>query len=89
MIKKITISNVASYGSEPVVIDGLKKVNYFFGVNGSGKTTISRLIDKDKKNIEWDENPLECFVYNSDFVESNYSGDFKGIFTLGKEKGVA
>lgn len=85
MIKKITISNVASYGSEPVVIDGLKKVNYFFGVNGSGKTTISRLIDKDKKNIEWDENPLECFVYNSDFVESNYSGDFKGIFTLGKE----
>lgn len=85
MIKKITISNVASYGSEPVVIDGLEKVNYFFGVNGSGKTTISRLINKNNKSMEWDENPLECFVYNSDFVESNYSGDFKGIFTLGKE----
>lgn len=49
MIKKITISNEASYGKEPVVISDLKEINYFFGANASGKTTISRVIEK--KNL--------------------------------------
>lgn len=49
MIKKITISNEASYGKEPVVISDLKEINYFFGANASGKTTISRVLEK--KNL--------------------------------------
>lgn len=87
MIKKITISNEASYGKEPVVISDLKEINYFFGANASGKTTISRVIEKKKSNIEWSNTPLECFVYNSDFVEKNFSENnvIKGIFTLGQD----
>ena len=87
MIKKITISNEASYGKEPVVISDLKEINYFFGANASGKTTISRVLEKKKSNIEWSNTPLECFVYNSDFVEKNFSENnvIKGIFTLGQD----
>jgi wobble nucleotide-excising tRNase len=44
MIKKITIRDVASYDSEGVVFDGLQKVNFIYGGNGTGKTTISRFL---------------------------------------------
>ena len=63
------------------------------GVNGSGKTTISRIIREESKfptsNIKWKDNTrLETLVYNSDFVEENFqpSQEIKGIFTLGKEE---
>jgi len=43
MINKIIINNLASYKNN-VEIDKLEKINFFFGNNGSGKTTISRVI---------------------------------------------
>lgn len=44
MIKKITISDVASYDKEGVVLDNLQRVNFIYGGNGTGKTTISRFL---------------------------------------------
>lgn len=42
MITKIKLNQVATY-KNPVEINDLKKVNFFFGNNGSGKSTIARL----------------------------------------------
>jgi len=44
MIETIRLSGVATYAPEAQSLHGLKKVNYFYGANGSGKTTVSRLI---------------------------------------------
>ena len=44
MIKKITIRDVASYDSEGVIFDDLQRVNIIYGGNGTGKTTISRVL---------------------------------------------
>jgi DNA repair exonuclease SbcCD ATPase subunit len=44
MIESISISNVATYASTPEQLDGLSQFNFLFGSNGTGKTTISRLI---------------------------------------------
>jgi ABC-type uncharacterized transport system ATPase subunit len=46
MIESLHIAKAATYGltSQPMV--GLAKLNFFFGMNGAGKTTISRLIEK-------------------------------------------
>jgi len=98
MIEKIYVKNVASYDEQGAVIDQLKKVNFFFGANGSGKTTISRVIEHDGDEtypdccINWaQEKKLERLVYNQDFVKENFRPheDLKGIFTLGKaEAGV-
>ena len=89
MIEKIEIKNTATYINE--VLDNLSKVNFVYGNNGSGKTTISRIIREESKfptsNIKWKDNTrLETLVYNSDFVEDNFqpSQEIKGIFTLGK-----
>ena len=92
MIKKIRICSVATYGEFPVELDNLKEINFIYGANGTGKTTIARVIsDCDSYPdcaLSYQGDPdLEHFVYNRDFVERNFgqSDDIKGIFTLGEQ----
>ena len=90
MINSISVTDIASFGSSPQRMDDLGKVNYIFGSNGSGKTTISRLIAAPDSypmcQISWAHaTKLATFVYNKDFVDDNFKEEtIKGIFTLGK-----
>lgn len=92
MIELITLSDIATYSpSSPQTIQNLKAVNYFYGANGAGKTTISRLINNPaistSSKIVWAKgNQISAMVYNNDFISSNftYSKQFKGVFTLGE-----
>ena len=92
MIESIELTGVATYGSMPTVLDGLLTVNYFYGANASGKTTISRVIaaagEFPSCRVNWNgRTPLECLVYNRDFVEKHFraSDELPGIFTLGEK----
>lgn len=92
MINSITISQVASYGSNVSELNELSKFNYIYGANGSGKTTISRIIRDQSAysncQLAWSRTPpLETLVYNQDFVEKNFnqSSNLKGVFTLGED----
>lgn len=91
MIKSITIKDVATFPSDGVKIDGLQKINFIYGGNGTGKTTLSGFL-KDPSlpkyaqcSIEWeDDDRPELLVYNRQFKEENFScSDIKGVFTLG------
>lgn len=42
MIKKIALQNIATYHNHVEICP--KKINFIYGNNGSGKTTISNLI---------------------------------------------
>lgn len=91
MIEKIEIKNTATYIDE--TLDNLSKVNFIYGNNGSGKTTISRIINDatafPKCRIQWKANrAIDTVVYNTDFVNDNFeqAEEIKGIFTLGKEE---
>lgn len=90
MISKIIINEVASYTGNPVEIIP-DKINIIYGANGSGKTTISNIIEEIPTGgpcaIEWEQNrPLSTYVYNSHFKERNFgeSQKLKGVFTLGQ-----
>jgi wobble nucleotide-excising tRNase len=92
MIESIQIQNEASYGSPCETLSGLLKFNFIYGSNGSGKTTISRIIADESIfsdcRLVWRGGiSLECLVYNRDFVEKNFnpSSKLKGIFTLGEK----
>lgn len=95
MIDSIQITSVATFGT-PAVLDRLSTFNYFYGANGSGKTTISRVIADAAQfktcNIFWKARlPLEPLVYNRDFVDKHFraSEELPGIFTLGEENASA
>lgn len=92
MIKSVEIKNVATFDNEGVQLDDLKKVNFIYGANGSGKTTISNFIhdNSDTKfsncSLVWQNGlPLKTLVYNKDFRERNFGkGKLNGVFTLGE-----
>lgn len=92
MIKSITLKKVATFDVSGIQIKDLKKINFIYGANGSGKTTISKLIDKQTDSIfancslVWENGlPIKALVYNKDFREKNFGkGSIDGVFTLGQ-----
>ncbi|WP_038900467.1 AAA family ATPase [Dickeya dadantii] len=89
MITSINIQNIATY-TRPSILNDLRKINFIFGSNGTGKTTISRVIEQATGHehcfCQWTGGtPLEVMVYNKDFVDRNFNQEntIKGIFTLG------
>lgn len=88
MLEEILIAEAATYPPEGQRLTGLKSLNFIFGANGSGKTTISRVIAAPsaypKSSVTWKNGrSLDCLVYNRDFTEENFKSELPGIFTLG------
>ncbi|SDQ08551.1 AAA domain-containing protein [Chryseobacterium soldanellicola] len=95
MITRIKLNQVASY-KNPVEINDLKKVNFFFGNNGSGKSTIARLFYNLSQNevvsspfnncsIDgFNRSEEEIIVFDSDFVQNSFyiKTELSGIFSL-------
>ena len=93
MIERVVIKDVATFDHSEHVMENVGKLNFIFGSNGSGKTTISRVLKAPEKytscSLSWEGNmPIERRVYNSDFIEANFVPEMglPGIFTLGEEE---
>ena len=93
MIESITIASIATYASTPETLTGLSQLNYLFGSNGTGKTTVSRVIADESSfptcSVTWKGGTkLEPMVYNHDFVDRNFHqpAELKGVFTLGERQ---
>ncbi|MEJ6981996.1 AAA family ATPase [Pedobacter sp. P351] len=92
MINSIKIKNIASFCETGVSIDNLKKINFIYGANGCGKTTVSNFLFETahpfyfKSYISWkNELQIDSLVYNKRFREENFGkGEISGVFTLGK-----
>ncbi|WKK60357.1 AAA family ATPase [Sphingobacterium sp. BN32] len=91
MITKIILNKVASYKNQTALITD-KKVNLIYGLNGTGKSTLSNYLhqrtDDRFKNcsIEGLDDDHEILVYNQTFIQENFfeAENLKGIFTLSK-----
>ena len=93
MIESISIANIATYASTPEKLNGLSQFNFLFGSNGTGKTTVSRVIADESSfptcKVTWKAGTkLQPMVYNHDFVERNFtqSAELQGVFTLGEKQ---
>lgn len=92
MIQSIRIAaGTASFETETVV-ESMTPVSFFFGANGTGKTSISRIINDPVAHagcvVGWKNGAqLPTMVYNRDFVIRNFEQleNVPGVFTLGEE----
>ena len=97
------MKNVASYDATGVVIDTSRKINFFFGYNGSGKSTIARYLhDITLPTTEKSADFADCsltgynaaiesiLVYNEEFRRDNFitKDEQRGIFSLNKTNAV-
>lgn len=88
MIQKIVIKNTATFDTEGIEIDNLKKINFIYGANGCGKTTISNIIAFPDQYVDssivWSsDNKDDVLVYNKAFREKNFgTNNIPGVFTL-------
>ncbi|WP_430258270.1 AAA family ATPase [Neorhizobium sp. IRS_2294] len=90
MITEIEIADVATYPITGERLTDLKKINYLFGHNGCGKTTISRAVHDPSicagYTVSWrDGRELATLVFNRDFAEASFGDQMQGIFTLGED----
>ena len=82
----------ATYNDTGIVIDDCDRVNFIYGHNGSGKSTISNFLNDlqcprfHDCSIVWDSNiESHILVYNKWFRERNLQAtDIPGVFTLGE-----
>lgn len=104
MISSITIKDVATYdNTNGVTLNDLKTVNFFFGFNGSGKSTISKYLrNLTQKGTQQSQRFNSCsntgydvllhqiLTFNEDFIEENFrrSADLKGVFSLNQANAV-
>lgn len=68
-------------------------VNFFYGGNGAGKSTIAKAI-KARNGLTWDSPVSEDFrlmVFNEDYIRDNIQsyGNIPGVFTLTEEDAAA
>lgn len=85
-ITKITLNDATFHnkGFTPTYI------NFLFGNNGCGKSTISRSI-KGKVGLEWEAgrtaDDFNLLVYNEDFIKRNIAsyGGLPGVFTISEQ----
>lgn len=92
MISKISLNNVACF-KNLTVLETDKKVNLIYGLNGTGKSTLSDYLLKPNEtkfnNCSTDglSNDFEVLVYNQTFIQEEFHEpeSQKGIFTLSKK----
>lgn len=69
MIESISIESIPAFGAAAHTLGIFKTINFLYGGNGVGKTTLSRIIgdcvSHDDCSLHWKDNlPLDICVYN-------------------------
>jgi len=91
MITTISMETVASYKAQ-TSLQTDKKINLIYGLNGTGKSTLSNFLydpssEFFNKCVKLPNDGDPVFVYNQKFIQDNFfdSDSLKGIFSLSKE----
>lgn len=104
MITSLNIKNIATYdGINGVQINDLKTVNFFFGFNGSGKSTIAKYLRNlsldssiqnqlftQCSNTGYDKNKYQVLTFNEEFIQENFrnNNELKGVFSLNQQNTI-
>jgi wobble nucleotide-excising tRNase len=91
MIESVQIAGTPCFGGETIRIGPLAPINFFFGPNGSGKTTFTRVLDHPEaypeSALDWGVSPpASVLTYNRDYVRETFgTSNLPGVFLLGQD----
>lgn len=100
MITSITLKDVASYQEQDQILNNLTSLNFIYGENGCGKSTIARLLDCKFNGTGNKESFARCnvctgwsqhenrkfFIYDTDFVKKLLGEQtLDGVFVMGED----
>lgn len=95
MITQIHMNAVASF-KQATSLETDKKINLIYGLNGTGKSTISNFLYEPNDSAflqckKTQDQSTPIFVYNQKFIRDNFyiADNLKGIFSLSKENKAA
>ncbi|WP_193104834.1 AAA family ATPase [Brachybacterium sp. FME24] len=96
MLVELNLGNLAAYDSAARIAD-LAIINFIFGSNGSGKTSITKAIDTSDdqlgSTLKWLDpaDTFEACIYNREYVTSilHSSTTIPGVFALGGDSARA
>lgn len=62
-------------------------INFLYGKNGTGKSSLARSFKDGNASMEWKGSPLpneQVFIYNEEFIQKNIQsyGNIPGVFTI-------
>jgi len=91
MLEQLNLGHQPCFKND-VKLSGLTNINYIFGPNGSGKTTISQFLACDtperEQFIDWKNQKHTIKVYNRNSVRTSFTnvdGAEPGVFLLGDD----
>ena len=90
MLREMTIVGGKCFGESPMTVSDMRSGNFFYGPNGSGKTTIGQAFSgygSPKLKPEWhDGAEMAVRVYNRDLADQilSESNRIPGVFVLGE-----
>lgn len=82
---------MASYDSHGVNFDNLDLLNFIYGNNGCGKSTLTKVLSSPEQfedsYVAFSNSDYKMLVYNKEFITNNFNqnNEIPGIFTLGKD----
>ncbi len=92
MITEIVLRKEATFDGTGCCFADLKPINIIYGANGTGKTTMSRVLSSPESfpscSVKWNlGEQIPILVYNRDFCEANFSelNNIDGVYTLGED----
>lgn len=84
-IRQITLNSATFEGQNEQITPTF--INFFYGRNGAGKSTIAKAIEADE-GVEWGDglsaDKFDVLVYNQQFIDDNFSdySEVAGVYTV-------
>ncbi len=94
-IRKVTVTD-NTFKSKKQEVENISLINFFYGNNGTGKSTVADTIYKaDSKRVDWEPgvgaDSYTMMIFNQQFIDDNIQqyGNLPGVYTISEEASTA
>ena len=94
-IRKVAVTD-NTFKSKKQEVENVSLINFFYGNNGTGKSTVADTIyEADSKHVDWESgvgaDSYTMMIFNQQFIDNNIQqyGNLPGVYTISEEASTA